>query len=35
MSDVTLLVSFNGADGANPEGSLVADVNGDLFWHYQ
>jgi uncharacterized repeat protein (TIGR03803 family) len=25
------LVSFNGADGAQPEGSLIADAHGDLF----
>jgi uncharacterized repeat protein (TIGR03803 family) len=25
------LVSFNGTDGANPYGSLIADANGDLF----
>ncbi len=29
---LTTLVSFNGADGANPEyGNLIADVNGNLF----
>ena len=27
----TVLVSFNGANGANPAGSLLADANGDLF----
>ena len=27
----TTLISFNGADGLNPDGSLVADSNGDLF----
>jgi uncharacterized repeat protein (TIGR03803 family) len=27
----TTLVSFNGADGRLPQGSLIADVNGDLF----
>jgi len=27
----TTLVSFTGADGANPEAGLVADANGDLF----
>jgi uncharacterized repeat protein (TIGR03803 family) len=26
-----VLVSFNGTDGANPYGGLVADANGDLF----
>ena len=30
-STPTTLVSFNGADGAFPEGSLIADANGDLF----
>ena len=30
-STPTTLVSFNGADGANPVGSLIADANGDLF----
>jgi uncharacterized repeat protein (TIGR03803 family) len=24
-------VSFNGINGANPEGSLIVDANGDLF----
>ena len=27
----TSLVSFNGTNGANPTGSLIADANGDLF----
>jgi glycosyl hydrolase family 16 len=27
----TTLISFNGTDGANPEGSLVADAAGNLF----
>jgi uncharacterized repeat protein (TIGR03803 family) len=27
----TTLVSFNDANGASPEGSLIADANGDLF----
>jgi len=27
----TTLVSFNGTDGANPSGSLIADARGDLF----
>jgi uncharacterized repeat protein (TIGR03803 family) len=27
----TTLVSFNGTNGANPDGSLIADANGDLF----
>jgi uncharacterized repeat protein (TIGR03803 family) len=27
----TTLVSFNGSDGADPEASLIADANGDLF----
>ena len=30
-STPTTLVSFDGADGAGPQGSLVADANGDLF----
>jgi uncharacterized repeat protein (TIGR03803 family) len=30
-STPTTLVSFNGTDGANPDGSLIADANGDLF----
>ena len=30
-STPTTLVSFNGADGTFPEGSLIADANGDLF----
>jgi uncharacterized repeat protein (TIGR03803 family) len=25
------LATFNGADGANPSGSLITDANGDLF----
>ena len=29
-STPTTLVSFNGADGANPYGTLLADANGDL-----
>jgi hypothetical protein len=28
---LTTLVSFNGTDGADPQGSLIADANGDLF----
>ena len=28
---LTTLVSFNGTNGANPAGSLIADANGDLF----
>jgi uncharacterized repeat protein (TIGR03803 family) len=28
---LTTLVSFNGTNGANPEGGLVMDANGDLF----
>ena len=28
---LTTLVSFNGADGDMPSGSLIADSNGDLF----
>jgi uncharacterized repeat protein (TIGR03803 family) len=28
---LTTLVSFNGPNGANPYGSLIADANGDLF----
>jgi hypothetical protein len=28
---LTRLVSFNDADGALPEGDLIADANGDLF----
>lgn len=28
---LTTLVSFNGPDGANPQGDLVVDANGDLF----
>jgi hypothetical protein len=27
----TVLVAFNGTDGSQPEGTLVADANGDLF----
>jgi uncharacterized repeat protein (TIGR03803 family) len=30
-STPTALVSFNGANGAFPDGSLIADANGDLF----
>ena len=30
-STPTILVSFNGTNGAEPEGSLIADANGDLF----
>jgi len=30
-SATTVLVSFNGTDGADPNGSLIADANGDLF----
>ncbi len=30
-STPTTLVSFNGANGASPDGSLIADANGDLF----
>ena len=30
-SSPTTLVSFNGADGRNPQGSLIADAHGDLF----
>ena len=30
-STPTTLVSFNGADGALPQGSLIADAKGDLF----
>ena len=30
-STPTTLVSFNGADGGVPAGSLIADANGDLF----
>ena len=30
-STPTTLVSFNGTDGAQPYGSLIADANGDLF----
>ena len=30
-STPTTLVSFNNRDGANPDGSLIADANGDLF----
>jgi uncharacterized repeat protein (TIGR03803 family) len=30
-STPTTLVSFNGADGASPAGSLIADASGDLF----
>jgi hypothetical protein len=29
--ELTTLVSFNGANGANPRGSLIADAYGDLF----
>jgi uncharacterized repeat protein (TIGR03803 family) len=28
---LTTLVSFNDANGAFPDGSLIADANGDLF----
>ncbi len=28
---LTTLVSFDGADGSEPEGSLIADADGDLF----
>ena len=28
---LTTLVSFNGADGSEPAGSLIADADGDLF----
>jgi len=28
---LTTLLSFNGANGANPGGTLIADANGDLF----
>jgi hypothetical protein len=28
---LTTLVNFNGANGANPRGNLIADANGDLF----
>jgi uncharacterized repeat protein (TIGR03803 family) len=28
---LTTLVTFNGADGADPQGSLIVDANGDLF----
>ena len=28
---LTTLISFTGANGANPEGSLIVDANGDLF----
>ena len=31
VSTATTLVSFNGDDGALPDGSLIADSNGDLF----
>jgi uncharacterized repeat protein (TIGR03803 family) len=30
-STPTTLVSFNGTDGSNPSGSLIADAHGDLF----
>jgi uncharacterized repeat protein (TIGR03803 family) len=30
-STPTTLVSFNGSDGVDPTGSLIADANGDLF----
>ena len=30
-STPTTLVSFNDADGGEPEGSLIADADGDLF----
>src|SRR6202050_3392881 len=30
-STPTILVSFNGANGIDPVGSLIADANGDLF----
>ena len=29
--ELTTLVNFNGTNGANPFGSLIADANGDLF----
>jgi uncharacterized repeat protein (TIGR03803 family) len=29
--ELTTLVSFTGADGANPEGNLIPDASGDLF----
>jgi hypothetical protein len=29
--ELTTLVSFNGTDGNNPLGSLIADAHGDLF----
>ena len=29
--ELTTLVNFNGTDGANPLGSLIADAHGDLF----
>ena len=31
MATLTALLSFNGADGANPEAGLIADAAGDLF----
>ena len=30
-STPTTLVSFNGTNGANPQGGLIADAHGDLF----
>src|SRR5438132_1147133 len=30
-ANLTPLVSFNGADGANPQAGLIADANGNLF----
>ena len=30
-STPTILASFNGINGADPLGSLIADANGDLF----
>jgi uncharacterized repeat protein (TIGR03803 family) len=29
--ELTTLVSFNGRDGAGPNGGLIADAHGDLF----
>jgi hypothetical protein len=29
--ELTTLVNFNGTDGSNPLGSLIADAHGDLF----
>jgi hypothetical protein len=31
MATLTTLISFNGTDGEEPEGSLIEDANGDLF----